>query len=216
MDNYCRICFNKITDYSLYNLINKKNILCEECFNKFKAKFHKFSLDGINGLAIYDYDENMKNLIYKFKGCYDYELNDVFLARYLPYLKFMYHGYVVVPAPSYYLDDEKRGFNHVVEIFKNLKLKMLPIIHKTKPHKQSEHSAKGRLDITHILSIDKNVNLKDKNILLVDDIMTTGSTLFSCVELLKKLHPKKIEILVVAKTKKKPKNEYWLFCISKN
>ena len=216
MDNYCRICFKKITDYSLYNLINKKNILCEECFDKFKAKFHKFSLDGINGLAIYDYDENMKNLIYKFKGCYDYELKDVFLTRYLSYLRFMYIGYYMVPVPSYYLDDEKRGFNHVVEIFKPLKLKMLPIIHKTKSHKQSDHTAKGRRDITHILSIDKNVNLKDKKILLVDDIMTTGSTLFSCVELLKKLHPKKIEILVIAKTKKKPKNEYWLFCISKN
>ena len=208
MDNYCRICFKKITDYSLYNLINKKNILCEECFDEFKAKFNKFSLDGINGLAIYDYDENMKNLIYKFKGCYDYELKDVFLTRYLSYLRFMYIGYYVVPVPSYWLDDEKRGFNHVMEIFKPLKLKILHIIHKTKPHKQSDHTAKGRRDITHVLSINKNVNLKDKKLLLVDDIMTTGSTLFSCVELLKKLHPKKIEILVIAKTKKKPKNEY--------
>ena len=208
MDNYCRICFKKITDYSLYNFINKRNILCEDCFSKFKAKFYKFSLNNINGLAIYDYDENMKDLIYKFKGCYDYELKDVFLTRYLPYLRFMFRGYIIVPAPSYHIDDEKRGFNHVVEIFKTLKLKMCPIISKLKPHKQSEHTSKGRLDIRHVLSIDKNVNLKGKNILLVDDILTTGSTLFSCVELLKTLHPKRIEILVVAKTKRKNKKQY--------
>ena len=89
MDNFCKICFKRLSDHSLYNLTKRNNILCEECFDKFKAKFYKFSLDGINGLAIYNYDENMKNLIYKFKGCYDYELKDVFLTRYLPYLRFM-------------------------------------------------------------------------------------------------------------------------------
>ena len=208
MDNYCKICFKKITDYSLYNLINKRNILCEECFNKLKAKFINFSINNVKGLAIYEYDENIKDLIYKYKGCYDYELKDVFLSRYINYLRIMYRGYVIVPAPSYHLDDERRGFNHVVEIFKALKLKIMPIITKTKQHKQSDHSAKGRMDITNVLSIDENANLKDKNILLVDDIFTTGSTLFSCIELLKPFHPKKIEILVIAKTKKKTKREY--------
>lgn len=208
MDNYCKICFKKIIDYSLYNLINSNNILCEECFGKLKAKFYNFSIDNVHGLAIYDYDETIKELIYKYKGCYDYELKDVFLSRYLPYLRFCYMGYVVIPAPSYHIDDERRGFNHVEEIFKSLKLKMMSIIHKTKPHKQSDHSSKGRMDITNVLSIDENVSLKGKNVLLVDDILTTGSTLFSCLQLIKKLHPKKIQILVVAKTKKKPKKQY--------
>ena len=147
-------------------------------------------------------------MLFQFKGCFDYELAPLFLERVKFLLRIKYQNYVLVPAPSTDEANKKRGFNHVVEIFKSLKLKMLPIIHKTKSHKQSDHTAKGRRDITHVLSIDKNVNLKDKKILLVDDIMTTGSTLFSCVELLKKLHPKKIEILVIAKTKKKPKNEY--------
>lgn len=208
MENYCKICFKKIGDYSLYNLINKKNLLCEDCFNKFKTKFYSFSISNTHGLAIYDYDDNIKELIYKYKGCYDYELKDVFLCRYLTYLRFMYHGYIVISVPSYHIDDEKRGFNHVYEIFKSLKLKMLPIISKIKPHKQSDHSTKGRMDITNVLKIDENVSLKGKNILLVDDILTTGSTLFSCVQLIKKLQPKKMEILVIAKTKQKPKNKY--------
>ena len=208
MDNYCKICFKKITDYSLYNLINKHNILCEDCFNKLHAKFISFSVDNYRGLSIYDYDDTIKELIYKFKGCYDYELKDIFLSRYINYLRIMYRGYVVIPAPSYYLDDERRGFNHVVEIFKALKLKILPIITKNKAHKQSDHSAKGRMDITSVLDIDKNAQLKGKNILLVDDIFTTGSTIYSCLQLIKKLHPKNIQILVIAKTKKKTKNKY--------
>ena len=185
--------------------MNKHNVLCEDCFSKMRAKFKSFHIDNIKGLAIYDYNDTIKELIYKYKGCYDIELKDVFLYRYLTYLRFIYRGYVVIPAPSYHIDDEKRGFNHVVEIFKTLQLEMLTIIHKNQPHKQSDHTSIGRMDITHVLDIDKNVSLKGKNILLVDDILTTGSTLVACIDLLKKKHPKRIEILVIAKTIKKPK-----------
>ena len=207
MNNYCKICFKEIRDYSRYNLMNKHNVLCEECFSKMHAKFLRFTLDNYKGLSIYEYDETIKELIYKFKGCYDYELKDVFIYRYLQYLRLIYRGYIMIPAPSYHIDDEKRGFNHVVEIFKPLRLEMLPIISKNQAYKQSDHSSKGRMDITNILEIDENISLKDKKILLVDDILTTGSTLFSCINLLKKKQPKTIEILVLARTKKKPKTK---------
>lgn len=207
-DNYCKICFKKIGDYSLYNLINKSNILCEECFGKLKAKFISFHLANIKGTAVYEYTDVIKELIYKFKGCYDYELKDVFLYRYINYLRIKYHNYYVAPAPSYKVDDKKRGFNHVEEIFKTLKLKMLPLFSKNMAHKQSSKSSKQRSEVNKVISIDKNIELKDKKILLVDDIYTTGSTLLTCIELLKKQKAKHIEILVIAKTKKKEKNEY--------
>ena len=208
MNNVCKICFKDIKDYSLYNLVNKKHILCEECFGKLKAKFYKLNIGTVKATAIYDYSDVIKELIFKYKGCYDYELKDVFLYRYLNYLKLKYRNYYVVPVPSFHVDDEKRGFNHVIEIYKLLNLKMLTIIHKNKAHKQSENSGRQRHDIRSVLEIDKNIDMKGKKILLVDDIMTTGSTLLSCVELLKSVHAKHIEILVIAKTKRKSKTEY--------
>ena len=208
MDNVCKICFKDIQDYSLFSIANRKNILCENCFGKMNAIFIGFNIGTVKGIAIYEYDETIKELIYKYKGCYDYELKDIFLYRYLTYLRVKYHGYIVVPAPSYYLDDEKRGFNHVIEIYKALGLKMEPVIHKIKSHKQSENNSKKRKNIKSILSIDEKCDMKGKKILLVDDIMTTGSTLLSCIELLRSKIPKKIEILVIAKTKKLEKTEY--------
>ena len=207
MDNYCKGCFKRIIDYSLYNLISKNNILCEDCFAKLEAKFINFKIGYVRAISIYEYTDFIKELIYKFKGCYDYELKDVFLYRYINYLRINYHGYYVVPAPSYYIEDEKRGFNHVVEIFKSLKLKMLPIITKIEAHKQSSQSFKKRYEVNKIFAI-KNIDLKDKKILFVDDIFTTGSTAMSCIDLLKKKGAKKIEVLVIAKTKKKEKQEY--------
>ena len=208
MDNFCKICFKRIEDYSLYNFINKHNVLCEECFSKLNAKFISFRIGQTRGISIYEYTDTLKELIYKYKGCSDYELKDVFLYRYLHYLRLKYHGNYIVYVPSYHIDDEKRGFNHVKEIFKNIKLKELNVLMKISPHKQSSQTFKNRRTINNVIKIDEKVSLKGKKILLVDDIMTTGSTLLTSIELLKKQGAKKIEVLVIAKTKKKTKHEY--------
>ena len=41
--------------------------------------------------------------------------------------------------------------------------------------------------------------LKNKNILLIDDIYTTGSTVNECSKMLKQAQPKKIGVLTLAK-----------------
>ena len=197
---HCKICFKEIHNYSLFGFVNANSELCENCFNEFKAKFIKFKVGTVDALAIYNYDDHIKKLFYTFKGCYDIELKNVFLCRYLPYLKTMYKGYVIVPAPSSKIDDEKRGFNHVVEIYKSLGLPILPVIEKNSADKQSSKSKKKRLNIDKIIE-GKNIEiLYGKKVLVVDDIFTTGATMFKCVELVKEGHPKGIKVLVVAKT----------------
>ena len=89
-------------------------------------------------MNLYNYDEQIKEKLYQFKGCFDIELGKVFLEYYLMYLRIKYFGYVLVPAPSYKTSDEERGFNHVVEIFSSLKMKMIRCIHKISDVKQSD------------------------------------------------------------------------------
>ena len=197
---FCKICFNQIKDNSLHSLVMKNNQLCEECFAKFEPKFINFKLDGIKGLAIYEYDQTIKELLFKFKGCYDIELKDVFLDRYINYLRLKYYGFEMVPIPSYYLDDQTRGFNHVKNIFNRLKLPMLKIIKKTKKEKQANKNKKEREQVIKILEAEGLEKVRNKKILLVDDVMTTGSSLRAALSLIKPGKPKKIEILVMAKT----------------
>lgn len=113
----------------------------------------------------------------------------------------MYRNYVVVPVPSSDEDDKTRGFNHVEIIFSLLKLPIYKVIHKNGHFKQADHDAEGRKQIKKFLTIDKIPQLKGKNILIVDDVYTTGSTMLSCVELVEALSPKQIKILVLSKTK---------------
>lgn len=196
----CKICCKPIKVDSLFPLFRKDVNVCHRCLEKLKPKFIKFNVDGAQALAIYNYDDELKNFIYLFKGCADIELSGIFLNRYKKELSLFYKGYTIVPVPSYYLDDEKREFNHVVEIFKNLNLPMEKLIYKSGKFKQAEHNSLIRNQVSDYLELLKIVDLKDKKILLVDDVFTTGSTMRACLKLIRSLKPKDVKILVICKT----------------
>lgn len=197
---YCKICFKEINDYSLFNLISNQNYLCKKCFSTLKAEFINFDVGTIKVTAIYNYDETIKKLIYTYKGCGDYELKDIFISRYKNYLRFLYHDYVIVYPPSTELDNQKRGFNHVKEIFKSLNLPIYDVFKKVENEKQSSKNKKDRLNINKIIMPINIEILEGKKVLIVDDIYTTGGTLFRCIELVKSIKPKAIKALVIAKT----------------
>ena len=197
----CNLCFKNYSDNSLIYLFNNNLKYCKQCLNSIHAKFIKFDVDGIHALSLFDYDDKIQSLIYQFKGCFDYELRDVFLNRYYRELSILYHGYWIIPIPSFELDDEERGFNHVVEIFSFLKLPILNILRKTEKVKQATSGFKARKNISKFLELKKEIDLSSKKVLLVDDVYTTGSTMKAAINLVKKLHPKKIKVLVISKTK---------------
>ena len=184
---------------SLYESVNQDSLLCEQCQNKLEPYFKKFRVGNATGLAIYRYDDNIKSLLYQLKGCGDVELAPIFINRFKNEIHIMFNGYIVIPAPSYDEDDINRGFNHVVEIFKCINLPMYRYVYKKTRYKQSQFKSKQRKDAIEHLGIDSNEKIKGKKVLIVDDVMTTGSTLRAMVSLIQKGHPKTIKILVMSK-----------------
>ena len=130
-------------------------------------------------------------------------MKDIFLNLFIKELKIYFSGYKVIPIPSYKKDDELRDFNHVVEVFKMIGLDVLQIIEKTEHFKQAEKSAKERQSIKKYLQLNNEKSLKKDRVLIVDDIYTTGSTMKAAINLVEKLNPKEIKVLVLAKTKNK-------------
>ena len=200
---YCKICFKEIKTDDMVSIFNKDLCLCPNCQAEFEPLFVKFKVNGYHALSIYEYTPFIKKLIYLYKGCFDYELNEVFLNMFYKEIKLKYSGYTIIPIPSYIKDDERRGFNHVVESFKKLGLNVLSIIEKTAHHKQSDRTAEQRKEIGKYLVIKEKVNLEKTKVLIVDDIYTTGATMNAAVNLIESLNPKCIKILVLAKTNDK-------------
>lgn len=115
----------------------------------------------------------------------------------------MYSGFTIVPVPSYKKEDEKRGFNHVVEIFSRLKLPIENVLIKTAHFKQANNKKNERKDISKFLTVKCTDSLRGKRVLIVDDVYTTGSTMKAAIQLVKSLGPKEIRVLVMSKTEYK-------------
>lgn len=172
-----------------------------------EPKFIKFKVDKYEALSIYEYNDEIKKLIYLYKGKFDYEMKEAFLNRFIPYLKLKYKGYVIVPIPSSKKDDEKRGFNHVNEIAKSLNLPIEDLLSKTNDIKQSSLSYKNRLRNINHLKITNKEKLYGKKVLIIDDVYTSGATMKKAVSLVKSANPRNIKILVISKTIDKRKKK---------
>ena len=194
----CKICFSQIKKRGINSLFNNSSI-CQKCFNEFEVICKLESIEGVKTLFLYSYNDYLKKLIYQFKGCYDIELRNVFLERYLLILKIIFYGYHIVCVPSSKIDNEKRKFNHVEEIASTLNLPILNCLEKISDDKQSNKRKDQRDKIkNHIRIINQDV-LKNKKILIIDDIFTTGNTLKTCIDLVRKGNPKRIKAFIICK-----------------
>lgn len=200
---FCKICFKEIKLNDICRILDKDICICSKCQSELEPVFVKFKVSGYKATSIYNYTPFIKNLIYTYKGCFDYELKEVFLNLFFKEIKFKYKGYKIIPIPSYIKDDEKRGFNHVVEAFKSLGLDVLQIIEKTAHHKQADRGFNQRKEIGKYLVLNTNKTLEKERVLIVDDIYTTGATMNAAINMIEKLNPKEIKVLVLAKTRDK-------------
>ena len=196
----CKVCNEEVNEFNLLDVfgVNKHNI-CNKCFNKFNVINEKTKINNIECFSIYSYEGLINELIFQFKGQYDYELKDIFLEYFKDEIELKYLNYTITYAPSFSEDDNKRGFNHVEEICSSLSNKKVKLFIKKENYKQSDKSFNERTNISKYISLNKN-NLKGiKRVLIVDDVLTTGNTLKACASLLYKEGIKDIKFLTICK-----------------
>lgn len=195
----CKKCFCEIKESSIHNLLHKNVELCHKCLMDFRPVLNEFKIGDISAINLYWYTEKIQEVLYQFKGCKDIELRNTFFEYYYDWLNFKFKDYIIIPAPSSKENDAERGFNQVIEMCSNLKMPTMCIVHKLGKDLQHNLSAKNRAKISNQMIID-DVDLSGKKILIVDDVYTTGSTVKSMIELIREKNPKKIKVLVMAKT----------------
>jgi len=204
----CKLCRKRLNSDEL--------LLCNDCLQvlyKFRLYKSKIELDDKSKLFSYfKFENNIKDLIYLFKyNSYipigkdlAFELLNAIDDKHLINYDFIQ----AVPLTKKKL--RKRGFNQAELIAKKLsrkkKIKKISILKKEKEtlsqaYLSLEERKFNLKDCFVIKKIRKQEKYKNKSLLIVDDILTTGSTFFEIRKVLKPLEFKNIDILTLATPK---------------
>ena len=148
-----------------------------------------------------------RQLIHRFK----YQ-NDIALAKPLALIAFetlcehklSTHYDLIVPVPLHWLREFQRGYNQSSILAQELsKLTATGSKSILKRHRWTSPQAslsKGnrRRNLSKAFKVSSNIELTNKHVLLVDDVMTTGSTLEICTKLLRKSGAESVTVLTIA------------------
>ncbi len=206
-------------------LTNNENIVCTSCrfelpethFTKQKnntiEKIFVTRLDVVEATALLYYKKGglVQNLIHNLKYNGHQEIG-VFFGEWLgneilSSNRFKSLDYII-PVPLYKKRLQERGFNQVTLFGKKLSnildvpYKDSVLIRETESVKQSKKSRLERWqNVNHIFKLTEKNSFKNKHILLIDDILTSGATIESCYNCLKQIENIKISIATMSYTK---------------
>lgn len=181
----------------------KEGVICASC----RSAAHEFD----KGFSVLRYDEFVKDAIYRFKygGRTNYAkpFGDLMAAQMDRY------GYLsadfLIPVPLHKKRQKKRGYNQAELLADVLSLhSKIPVrpdillrIKETAPQSKLNFTARRRnLNGAFALSeaSQNGACLKDKTVMLIDDIFTTGSTVDECSRILKMNGAEKVLVFTVA------------------
>lgn len=203
---HCRFC---------ENLINEKTVFCNTCIKLIKpiatSFIHVTKKYNIKVFAISNYEEPLKSLILR-KSC-----SDILACKQIAQLIHKKTNIkntlidFIVPIPLHWTRYAWRGYNQSHEmakiLSKKLKVPILNILKRNKrtvfqsqlsPEKRSEN-VKNVFQIHKKYQITLNRIIKNKNILLVDDLCTTGATLKNAARPIITKQPKSISAVVACR-----------------
>ena len=168
--------------------------------------------DGI--AAPFYYKEKVQEAVLRYKRMQDVGRNAYFVSE---LTKTAYLAYadkemdVVTAVPMHPRSEAKRGFDQVKPmakaVAKELHIPFVPLLKKslyTKPQKALSSTARaanllGAFDVLNMAAV------KDKRVLLIDDVVTTAATTNECAKMLKIYGAKEVYVLAVAVSGNKKK-----------
>jgi len=192
--------------------LSQRDILCERCIARIKPVMsvtipvtQKYAMKV---MAVSAYQDPIKSLILAKGGgniVASTQLGTlIWDMTYLRHARFDY----IVPIPLHWTRQAHRGFNQAEEIANIIAeksgKKVVHLLKRTKRTKfQSSVSGQGRhenVKNAFAFALDNINDYKNKRFLLVDDLMTTGSTLKAAARELIKLKPLSLVVVVAART----------------
>jgi len=216
-DNVCVNCFSSISFLAAS---------CKKCQEPFE--YHVPGVEVcqncsaiMNELDFYDqmicamkYNEVIKNLVVRFKNQHDFGLAKLFTKWIINRKKFD-SDYIIVPVPLFKKRIIKRGYNQSLILAKCLAesagMKYMNVLERTRDtNSQATKTIQERADnVKNAFALNKKYLefVRGKNFIILDDVITTGATLFECAKILHKGGAKNIELVAIARRLKQKRKD---------
>ncbi len=198
----------------LKNIKIMRDFYCPKCIKRVVKKCSCRSNLNFFGFSVSYQDPSIRKLIFDFKYRFAKKLRNTlsyFLIEYLKNLikneNIFEEDWIIIPIPLHRKRKNWRGFNQCLEIsniiskYFGLELldDILIRIKETSPQAEIIHQKKREENIEKAFSIVNNQKIIGKNIVLIDDVRASGSTLETAAKELRNCGAKKIFGLVVAR-----------------
>lgn len=172
---HCLLCnglLNGIINWKelLYNRF--PNTICPQCEDKFEPYNNE---EEAEVFSLYQYNEAMQDYFHRYKFMHDVLLAKVFRKQIFEHLH--HRKEKIVPIPMHPKKLKERTFSHVDELLKQANIPYVHYLEKITMETQGGKTRKERLKTPQIFRLKENVQVANEEILLVDDIYTTGTTI---------------------------------------
>jgi len=175
--------------------VNNLKLICNDCIDNVPIFYKNFFIDSRNGnkgFCAVKYNDIIKSSIYRFK----YK-NNISYAKYYADIMFKciendsrFHADYLVPVPIYKSKKRKRGFNQseliAMELSKYTEIPCNDMLERNRNTKsQSKIKFNERQEnVKDAFVLKKGLDIRGKNIVIIDDIYTSGSTIKYCRKVL--------------------------------
>ncbi|MEA2088183.1 MAG: ComF family protein [Candidatus Caldatribacteriota bacterium] len=198
---YCIKCGKPLISTGYFK--QNREIICLECKRK------KYSFEFSRSVGIYN--KVLKKCIHLFKYYGEKKLAIPLGKLMVDYLlknnEFENKFDLIIPVPLHNNDLKKRGFNQsvllgkAIEDYFSVPVREKVLVKKKLTPFQVNLSKKEReRNILSAFSVEKPEEIEGKNILILDDVFTTGSTVEECAKELMKARANNIIVLTLART----------------
>jgi len=213
LPRFCPACNNALSASEYF--------VCEKCIanikladadlikNEYERKFSGNKIiTNFHSLFVFEKDKEFQSIVHSIKYKENFRLA-VFLGKFvgqkLNEIIKSWSPDLLLPIPLHHLKKAERGYNQSFYLAKGISfVSGIPVkqnIIKRKrftPSQTQLNLEQRKENVERAFSINKKNLLNDKNIILIDDVITTGSTISECGKILKEAGAKKVYAITSA------------------
>jgi len=199
------------------SLSEQEELICEKCWNATPFNENYFSAEDINSITgplyfsefhwCFSIDENILKIIHNFKYSgfkkLKYRLGEFLVKRIYTIINSQPVD-LIVPVPLHKKREKSRGYNQSALLCEAIIGKLnVPyssnILKKTVNNKSQTSLTRDERaqNVKGVFAIEDVQEIKNKHVLIIDDVFTTGSTINECSKVLMENDAKRITALTV-------------------